>query len=419
MGRHGLLGAVLFLAGASAHADWQWQYGGTLQGGSQLQQYNRQDLRVDDGERRAREETAALRMELNGRSRAMQLKLRYELLGEYGDAVADRDSLTDRGRTLFEPSRIIPEDDTRLMRLRHTLSEGNQHRAVQRLDRASVSTGTLTFSAAIGRQVHNWGNGRVFQVHDWLNPGSPLAMERDYRSGEDMLYGEYLTPDGGELQMAAVARREEATGDVTHDAATYAVKREWMTPDLEFRLLAARHYGQASGGFGVAGDWQGAVWRLDGAVDRTRDGRTRASAVANMDRFWSCAGRTCYGFVEYHRNGLGVGDGDYSELNESLARRLDNKQLFSPGRDYGAVGLGIEWFDHLDARFESLSNLNDGSTFNRLWLEYEPRQNLRLSGGLGMSSGGRDDEFSGVPLGQGDAGQGYSENVFLGVVGAF
>lgn len=413
------LGILTVLVAMPADAQWQWRQGGYLKSTGQLQQYNERDVRVEDDDRIAREDTATLRLELDGRAPAMQLSLHYELLAEFGDAVEDRGYLTERGIMLFEPSRIIPDDETRLMRLRHTVSEGNRHRAVQRLDRASVGTGTMTLSASIGRQVHSWGDGHVFQVHDWLSSGSPLALDREYKAGEDMVYGEYLTEDGGEVQAAGVVRRERATGDVTQDVTTYAVKREWMNPGVELRLLAARHFGQAAMGVGMVGDWQGAVWRMNGALSRTRDGRTVFSGLVNMDRFWGCAGRTCYGFVEYFRNGFGVGDGNYRELDEPLVRRLENGDLFTLGRDYTALGLGIEWFDHVDARIESLWNLNDGSTFNRLWLEYEPRQNLRFSGGLGVASGGRNDEFSGVPLGQGDADQGFSQTLFIRLAGFF
>ncbi len=402
-----------------ADAQWQWRPGGYVMSTGQLQQYNREDVRAADGDRTAREDTAALRLQLDGRHPALQFSLHYELLGEFGDAVEDRGFLTERGIALFEPSRIIPDDDTRLMRLRHTVSDGSRHRAVQRLDRAYVGTGTMTFSAQIGRQLHSWGSGQVFQVHDWLRSGSPLALDREYQPGEDMLYGEYLTATGGEIQAATVVRRERETGDVTHDAATYAAKKEWLRPGVEFRLLAARHFGTAATGASVGLDWLGAVWRADGAVFRTEQGRTVGSGLVNVDRFWRCWGRTCHTFIEYYRNGFGIGDGDYDDLGDDLARRLEHEDVFTLGRDYTAFGGGLKWRDHLNARLEALVNLNDGSSFNRIWLDYEPRENLRLSGGVGVTLGGQTDEFSGVPLGQEDAQQGYSQNLFIRLAGFF
>jgi len=335
------------------------------------------------------------------------------LLGEYGSTVERREELSRQDVPLFETSRIIPEDDHRLLRLSDTVSENGRHQVVQRLDRLAIGGGTMRFSGAIGRQAITWGSGLFFQVNDLVSPFAPGALDKDYKPGEDMLFSQYMTADGGEVQAAAVARRELDTQAVSHAAATYAARRQWIGLESEATLMAAHHYGRPVFGASVARDWRGAVWRLEANASRTDGEETVFSGLANLDRFWTCWERTCYGYVEYYRNGFGVADGSYERLDEDVLRRLERGDLFAIGRDYLAFGGSIEWTPRLSLGLDAVWNLNDGSNFNRIRLKQEVRQDFLLSAGVGFSTGGKKDEFSGVPLGPELAPQGYSEDAYL------
>ena len=41
-----------------------------------------------------------------------------------------------------------------------------------------------------GRQAITWGNGLVFNAMDIFNPFDPAAVDKEYKTGDDMIYGQ-------------------------------------------------------------------------------------------------------------------------------------------------------------------------------------------------------------------------------------
>jgi len=80
------------------------------------------------------------------------------------------------------------------------------------------------FSGHAKYQFISWGNGMVFTPVDIFNPFDPAAVDKEYKTGDDMLYGQYLFSNGNDLQGVAVVRRDLRTGGVEGDQSSLAFK---------------------------------------------------------------------------------------------------------------------------------------------------------------------------------------------------
>ncbi len=145
---------------------------------------------------------------------------------------------------------------------------------MHRLDRLSVGFTTERSAWRFGRQAISWGNGMVFTPMDVFNPFDPAAVDKEYKTGDDMLYGQYGFDNGNDLQGVAVVRRDPVTGQVEQDQSSLAFKYHGFLGMNEYDLLAAEHYGDRILGLGGNVALGGAVWRGDLTWTRTdRDDR--------------------------------------------------------------------------------------------------------------------------------------------------
>ena len=159
----------------------------------------------------------------------------------------------------------------------------------------------------LGRQALSWGHGQVFQPLDLFNPFSPDAKDKSYKPGADMVYAQYLFDGGSDIQAIVVPRRH-ASGDLTADASSAAVKGFWTTGGVETEVVVASDYGDTVLAFGAAGPFDDALWKFDIVSTRPQNGGTVVSAVANFQDSWTWRTRPVSGFLEWYRNGFGVTD---------------------------------------------------------------------------------------------------------------
>ena len=86
----------------------------------------------------------------------------------------------------------LPDDRTRLFDLTTDINEEDKWASVARLDRSYLSFSDKHFVVKLGRQAVTLGNGLVFQALDLFNPFSPTEIDKDYKSGDDLLYAPVL-----------------------------------------------------------------------------------------------------------------------------------------------------------------------------------------------------------------------------------
>ncbi len=389
---------AVLLTVAPAMAD-DWQFGGHVK-----YQYTYTDFRSDDvnavfGSDPARDHDLDLRLKTGKRAGPWDFTLHYELLAVAGDTLETRRRLAASGVPVTGTVNGLPDDRRRLFDLTHETTDGNRFAAVQRLDRLYAGYTGERKTLRFGRQAVSWGNGLVFQPLDFINPFSPIAIDKEYKTGDDMFYGQWLYGGRDDVQAIVLPRRDPVSRRIESDQSSYAVKFHSRQPGFDLDGLAARHYGENLAGAGVARSIGGAVWRMDVSYTSLENGGSASSLVTNMDYSWTWGGKNVYGYIEYFRNGVGESNrSDYATPNAALSARIARGELFTLARDYAALGLQAEFTPLFNLYATLINNLNDGSKYLQLRGVYDWRQNVQWMAGVNLPSGGRGTEYGGVPV---------------------
>jgi hypothetical protein len=303
----------------------KYQYNHTwIPGNSVLQGINGDRLQEQDFE---------ARLKVSARRGRLDFKTHTQIFAVHSDSLPVLSELPG----LVRPGADVINDDRRWFNLTHEVSNKNKNASVVRLDRISIGyTGDRTV-VRFGRQAISWGNGLLFTPMDILNPFDPAAVDKEYKSGDDMLYGQYLLDNGSDLQAVTVVRRNPVSGEVEQDQSSHALKYNGFWGSREFDLLAAEHYGEFLLGIGVSTDAGGAVWRADLVWNNTDPGST-LTAVGGVSYSGVAGGHNWTGFMEYYYNGFGQAVGDYSTAalasTPQLLIRVSRGDLFNLGLHY-------------------------------------------------------------------------------------
>ena len=293
----------------------------------------------------------------------------------------------------------VQNDDYRLMNLTHTLSDKDSTVVVHRLDRLHAQYAGEKLVLKAGRQSVSWGNGLMYNPVDFFNPFDPAAVDKEYKTGDDMLYGQYLQDSGNDLQFVSVWRRD-ADGNTGHEVNTNALKYHAFIDELEVDTLLARHYEDNIASVGAITSWGGAIVRGDILLTHT-EFDTYTSGVINLTYSWNWGGKNISGLVEYFHNGFGLDEKDYGELStqSDLVVRLTRGELFTIGRDYMAGGLSIEMTPLIHFSPNVFLNLEDGSGLLQAVAQYDLHQDWQLLVAGNFPFGSSGTEFGGLPTG--------------------
>jgi hypothetical protein len=320
----------------------------------------------------------------------------YQLIGIFADRLELTRELPPELQALYSH---LPDDRTRLMDLTTVFTDSGRSALLNRLDRLSVGFATDHVVMKAGRQAISWGNGMVFTAMDIFNPFDPAAVDKEYKTGDDMIYGQYLQNNGNDVQGVMVFRRDPVTGDVESDQGSLAAKYHHMGPSFELDALVARHYGDTLVGGGFNLSLGGAVWRGDGVVTFTDDD-TVLSLVSSLSHSWVWRGTNVSGVAEYFYNGFGQSNGCYSPLclagNPELYRRIARGELFNLARHYLALNAVIEVTPLFLVTPNVFVNLTDPSALVQVVLQNDLRDNLLLWTAVNLPVGADGSEFGGA-----------------------
>lgn len=389
---------VVLLSTAPVMAD-DWKFGGHIK-----YQYTYSDYRTDDinavfGNDPARDQGLDLRFKAEKRAGPWDFAADYELLAVAGDTLEARRRMAAAGVPFTGTVSGLPDDRRQLFDLTHETTDRNRLAAVQRLDRLSLGYSSACQSLRFGRQAVSWGNGLVFQPLDFVNPFAPLVIDKDYKTGDDMLYGQWRVGEQDDLQAIVLPRRDPATDRVESNQSTYAAKFRARLAGLDLDLLVARHFAANLAGAGIVKSVGGAVWRLDVSYTDLETGGSATSLVTNMDYSWTWGGKNVYGYAEFFHNAVGESDrANYASPNAELSTRLARGELFTLARDYAALGLQVEFTPLINIYTNLITNLNDGSKYLQLRGTYDWQQDVQLMAGVNLPSGSRGTEYGGVPV---------------------
>jgi hypothetical protein len=323
----------------------------------------------------------------------------YQFIALYGDRVEYTRDFPEELQLLFGR---LPNDERRLFDLTYVFNDAGKTAVLNRLDRLSVKYTSEKVVAAFGRQAITWGNGLIYTTMDIFNPFDPAAVDREFKTGDDMLYSQVLLNNGHDVQGVAVFRRSLETGDVEADVGSLAFKYHGLAGMGEFDALVARHYGDTLLGAGGNHGIGGSVWRGD-LVVTVGDDDTTASLVTSMSHSWIWGGKNVSGVAEYFHNGFGQSDGCYEPdclaENPDLLERLARGELFTLGRDYLAMSAMIEVTPLFQLTPNLFTNLGDPSALLQIATQNDLREDLLLWCALNVPVGADGTEFGGIPSG--------------------
>jgi hypothetical protein len=324
----------------------------------------------------------------------------YEFAVLYGDRVEYSRELPPEFNALFGR---LPNDRRRLFDLTSVIKDEDKTAIVHRLDRLSVGYTGAKAVARFGRQAITWGNGMIYTPMDIFNPFDPAAVDTEFKTGDDMLYGQYLRDSGDDIQAVMVFRRDLVTGDVEADESSLALKYHGVGANHEFDVLASQHYGESLFGFGGNRGIGGAVWRGDMTITLTDDDDAVGSLVTSLSYSWMWGGKNVSGVAEYFFNGFGQRDGNYDPAslarNPNLVERVARGELFTLGRHYVAGAVTIEMTPLFLLIPNAFVNLSDGSALLQLVTQNDLRENLLLLAAVNVPVGADGTEFGGIETG--------------------
>lgn len=316
----------------------------------------------------------------------------YQLNSINGSAV----ELTTKKNRLF--SSFNSQQASSLFDLSNNIKQKNSHIIKQKLDRFYLSYSQDQLVIKIGRQALSWGNGLVFRPMDIFNPFSPDEVDSSYKSGTDMIYGQWLFDNGSDISFLMVPRRDVINRELSSELSSRAIKWHSFYGNIQTDLLLAKDYRNTIIAAGFNGPVSNAIWRTDIVQTMLNNNEKKLSLVFNLETAWQGYAKNFSGFVEYFHNGLGEKNTGYtldeisSELNQSIFRG----QLFNTGQNYLAYGLRISWTPLLQLSPLLMTNTDDHSRLFFIQGLYSYSQNTRIDFGASLSVGKQGSEFGGL-----------------------
>ena len=338
-----------------------------------------------------------LRLKLGWKKKKIRIGADYQLIAAHGDGIELANSLP--GNILI--SDPVPTDRFRLFDLTSVISENSNSVLVHRLDRLYVSFTGDKAVLRVGRQAVSWGNGLIYTPMDFFNPFDPAAVDKEYKTGDDMLYGQYLKQNGDDLQAVWVVRRD-LDGNVSSDVDSVAAKYHGFIGGKEYDLLLAQHYDDNVFAIGGLSDLGSALWRGDITLTDTQTNNI-VSLVTSLTYSWVGWGHNISGVAEYFYNGFGQADGDYSPAalanNPDLTERIVRGELFTLGRSYVALSAMIEMTPLWLLTPNAFINLSDGSMLAQLVTSHDLKQDLQILAAISVPVGAAGTEYGGIDSG--------------------
>ena len=330
------------------------------------------------------------------------IETHYELVASKGDTRKASQNLL-AGLSGSPATRLFldrPIDDaSRLMDLTHTLVENDDAIVYHRLDRLNLTWTPDWGTVRLGRQALTWGDGLIFNPMDLFNPFAPTAVQRDYKTGDDMALVQ-LPVGQSDAQLLYLPRRDPLTGNVEGDQSSCAGLYHTFIGSLEASAMAASHFDDNIVAAGVSGYLKETAWRINTVYTHLAEENGQDNffqVVANIDYAWMWGGKNVYGLMEFYYNGLGT-TGDYQQAleNEPLMDRLSRGEMFTLGRYYLAGQIQVELHPLVQFYTTAILNLSDPSGLLQPQVLWDVATDLQLIVGGQWHWGKEDTEFGGL-----------------------
>jgi hypothetical protein len=355
-------------------------------------------------------------------SKQVYLQTHYEAVFSGGDTRRKTKSLLNmfglsEGSNVFFTGQI--EDDRRLMDLTCIAVDEQGYIGYHRLDRLALGIKREYGSVVIGRQAQTWGNGMIFNPMDLFNPFSPTDIQRDYKTGDDMISAQLSSGGQENLQVLYVPRRN-ADHDVDLNSSSLAAKWHFAINTAEFDVMGARHYEDYVVGIGSMGYIKSAAWRMDGTwtflnknPDLTDEKEGFLALATNLDYSWVWWGKNLYGFLEIYHHGLGRSNPIDALGDKNIIDRVSRGELFTLGRNYVDALLQCELHPLFNGFFTVIENLDDQSEILLPRAVWDMAENIQLTFGAAFFLGGHGTEYGGIKIPMTDLYLKAANNAFI------
>ena len=301
-------------------------------------------------------------------------------------------------------------DATKRFKLAKVFERGEDTRALVGLDRLALRYQSESLSFTIGRQALTWGSGFLFNPLDLFSPYAPTTVDREYKTGADLMQLEKLF-DAGELQGLYIARRNSVGS--SSDVSTTAIKWHALVGDFEYELVLGQHFNQEVAGAMFRYSVFGSLLRAD-ILSTCESDKCVVSGLLNIDRAFTLRRLPIYTFVELFHNGYGEDALTENPISSMLAERVQRGELFTLMRDYVAVGINTAWHPQWSQSVSVIGNLNDHSALFQTFFSYDPGDNARMQFSVIVPTGTKNGEFGQRELGH-DLTTGGGIGAFLSV----
>ncbi len=283
-----------------------------------------------------------------------------------------------------------------LFDLSSDINAGGQNIMTNTIDRLSIGYTSDNIVLRVGRQAVTWGGGTVFHPLDIVGAFAPNAINTSYKTGVDMIYGQYLLDSGADIQAIYVPRPMVPGGAVDADSSTFGLHGSAFIGNLDATVTLAQDRGDFLVGIGVSGPLGGAAWHVEYANWSLANGDQSASYLVNFSNTGSLFGANIFYFAEYFHNGFGVnGSVAFDDLPAELLERLSTGQVFNTGQDILALGAQISLTADLSINPSAIISLNDGSTLLAVQAGWTLNDNTDITLGFHRAIGANGTEFGG------------------------
>ena len=386
---------ILFFLNCSVWAESSYQLNGHTKYRLQHHRYTEENLFQRHFGEVANDQNTDLRLNFNWQDSRWNAQTDYQLIAVHSDTLQIADVSPDSG--LFRNS--IQSDKNRLFDLTHVLHEEKDAALLHRLDRLFLEYTSEKLAVQFGRQAVSWGNGLVYTPFDFFNPFDPTAIDKEYKAGDDLFYGQYLYDNGNDLQLVRVFRRNNE-GGIKNDVSSTAVKLHGLLGNVEYDFLMAQHYGETIIGLGGNMALGGAIWHGDLTYTDTETDRI-FSLVTGASYSWVWGNKNYSGLIEYFYNGFGINRENRIDINillqnSDLINRLQRGEIHTVGKHSLAASVTIELSPLWQLQPNTFQNLSDGSLLFQLLSKHSLSQNTQLLLALDIPFGSSGTEYGGI-----------------------
>ncbi len=248
------------------------------------------------------------------------------------------------------------------------------------IDRLYYRHGYDWGNIVIGRQRIAWGTGRIWNPVDLFNPINPTTFYKIEKDGADAIAVKYYLGSFSDLNV--VFNPSEKLNE-----SNIGVRLRSNISGYDLSFIAGRFDKRGVAGFDLAGNLDDAGIRAEGLLSfgNKQQPESFFKYIVGIDYQFTSK---FYALAEYHYNG----EGKTNKLDYEFDRLVDG-EILNLNKNYIALSGVYQLTPLLSATVSLINNLNDGSFFSGLTLNYSYSDNTYLNIGGQYFSGGSLTEY--------------------------